>query len=311
MEISENQTPLVSIIIPCFNREQYISDAVDSCLRQSYKNIEIIVVDDGSTDDSVRFIKTKYQNSLKLIVQKNKGSASARNTGLYACRGQFIIFLDSDDWMSDDLVEAHINTLKKWPSVDICCADSVAVRNDGSMSKIHKSPWPAIPSNPISFFLLKPPPFPACEIYRKSTLLIHGGFDENMKAFTDSGLRLKIVLAGGLVVRTDNGYAVYRPVENSITRNNLNIHYHAIKLVKILSSTEYVKDPKINTLLQERLIAHRLRYWNSWFRYHFSLRPISIIKFLRQLMRVTTVDRGYLWFIIKHKPWQLPADRSF
>jgi len=311
MEISENQTPLVSIVIPCFNREQYISDAIDSCLRQSYKNIEIIVVDDGSTDDSVRFIKTKYQNNLKLIVQKNKGSASARNTGLYACRGQFIIFLDSDDWLSDDLVEAHVKTINKWQDVEICCSDSVAIQSDGTMSELNKSLWPTLPSNPVSLFLLKPPPFPACEMYRKSSLLRHGGFDEDMKAFTDSGVRLKIILSGGLVIRTEGGFAVYRPVENSITRNSLNIHNHAIKLVKILLASDYAQTPKIRTLLRERLLAHRLRYWNSWFGYHFSLRPMSVIKFLRQLIRVTTVDRGYLWFIIKHKPWQLPADRSF
>ncbi len=311
MEISEEQTPLVSVIIPCFNREKYISDAIDSCLRQSYKNIEIIVVDDGSSDNSVEFIKSKYNNKLKLIIQENKGSASARNTGLFAATGKFIIFLDSDDWLSEDLVEAHVNTLNKWENVDICCADSVAMQSNGSMSEVKRSTWPDTPSNPIRLFLLKPPPFPACEIYRKSSILSHGGFDEHMRGFTDSIVRLKIILSGGLVVRTDGGFAIYRPVENSITRNSLNIHKHAIKLVKTLFKTEYAQDPTIYTLIEDRLTAHRLRYWNAWLKYHFSFRPLSILKFIRQLVRVTSVDRGYIWFIIKQRPWQLPPDKSF
>jgi glycosyltransferase involved in cell wall biosynthesis len=311
METSENKQPLISIIIPCFNREKYISDAIDSCLKQTYKNIEIIVVDDGSTDNSVEIIKSKYYDKLKLIVQVNQGSASARNAGLFSAKGEFIIFLDSDDWLSDDLVEAHVNTINKWQNVEICCADSVTVTSDGTMSEVNRSIWPTTPSNPIRLFLLKPPPFPACEIYRKSTILKHGGFDEQMRAFTDSVVRLKITLSGGLVVRTDGGFAVYRPVENSITRNSLNIHKHAIKLVKILSATDYAQAPEISNLLRERLIAHRLRYWNSWLEYHFSLRPISILKFIRQLIRVTSVDRDYILFIIKQKPWKLPSDRSF
>lgn len=311
MQRSENQLPLVSVIIPCFNREKYISDAIDSCLNQSYKNIEIIVVDDGSTDGSVKLIESKYHNKLKLIVQKNQGSASARNTGLFAAKGEFLIFLDSDDWLSHDLIEAHIRTLAKWPEVDISCADAVAIQSDGTLSEIKKSVWPTIPSNPKRLFLLKPPPFPACEIYRKSSIMKHGGFDEEMKAFADSVVRLKIILSGGLVVRTDSGFAVYRPVENSITRNSLNIHKHAIKLVKKLLETEYAQDPEIYTLIKDRQTGHRLRYWNLWLKYHLSFKPLSIIKFIRQLIRVTYVDRGYIFFIFKQKPWQLPADRSF
>lgn len=129
---------MVSIIIPCYNREHYISDAIDSCLRQTYKNIEIIVVDDGSSDGSVDLIKSKYGHKVHLLEQKNKGSASARNTGLLSANGEFVIFLDSDDWLSDDLVECHIQTITKWADVEICCADSVAVISDGSMSELKK-----------------------------------------------------------------------------------------------------------------------------------------------------------------------------
>lgn len=303
--------PKVSIIIPCYNREDYISDAVDSCLRQTYKNIEIIVVDDGSSDNSVDVITSNYSNKLLLITQENKGTASARNKGLNASSGEFVIFLDSDDWITDDLVESHIKTLNRWPEVDICCADSAAVDNNGEMSGVRKSPWPDTPANPLQLFLLKPPPFPACEIYRKSTILKHGGFDEDMKAFTDAGIRLKIVMSGGLVVRTQGGYAVYRPVANSITKNNLKIHRYAIKMVDKLLVTDDAKDPQIKSLIHERLQAHRLRYWNSWLQHHFSLKPISILKFARQLARVMTVDSGYLWFVIKHKPWHMPPDKSF
>lgn len=97
--------PLVSIIIPCFNCAFFVTDTLESVLNQNYKNKEILVINDGSTDDS-EMILNRYGTKITIIQQQNKGLSEARNSGLAHAKGEFIAFLDSDDyWEHDFLVE--------------------------------------------------------------------------------------------------------------------------------------------------------------------------------------------------------------
>src|SRR5271166_4603387 len=86
----------VSIIIPCYNREKFIREAIDSALSQHYENAEVIVVNDGSTDNSWDIIES-YGNKLNAISIDNRGVSAARNVGISAARGEYVTFLDSDD----------------------------------------------------------------------------------------------------------------------------------------------------------------------------------------------------------------------
>jgi len=95
-----------SVIIPAYNVEKYIKKCVDSVLNQTYKNYEIIIVNDGSTDKTFEIIKTNYtQHNIKIINQANGGLSCARNVGVQNSCGKYLIFLDSDDWWEDDLLE--------------------------------------------------------------------------------------------------------------------------------------------------------------------------------------------------------------
>ena len=102
--------PLLSIIIPAFNIEQYISRALDSLINQSYKNIEIIVVNDGSTDSTGDIIDSyvKKDNRIKVIHKNNEGVSIARNTGIHLAKGDYIGFVDGDDTVDDDMFETLI-----------------------------------------------------------------------------------------------------------------------------------------------------------------------------------------------------------
>ena len=94
-----NQNPLVSVIIPCYNRQDYIAQTIDSVLNQTWPNIELIVVDDGCTDNS-RQILENYGNRVQLLEHPgftNKGQSAAINVGLNAAKGDYIAILDSDD----------------------------------------------------------------------------------------------------------------------------------------------------------------------------------------------------------------------
>src|SRR5665647_2657921 len=100
--------PLISIIVPIYKVENYIRNCVDSILNQTYKNLEVILVDDGSTDNCGN-ICDEYSlkdNRIKTIHKKNGGLSSARNAGLDVAKGEYIGFIDSDDWIEKDMYES-------------------------------------------------------------------------------------------------------------------------------------------------------------------------------------------------------------
>lgn len=103
---------LVSAIIPTYNREKTICRAIDSILNQSYKNIEIIIVDDGSTDDTLKLLK-KYGSTIRVVNQCHKGANAARNRGIKEAKGEYIAFLDSDDEWLPQKTYMQLNYLEK------------------------------------------------------------------------------------------------------------------------------------------------------------------------------------------------------
>ena len=93
-------TPLVSVIIPTYNTARYVQESINSVLEQDYPSIQLIVIDDGSTDETVDIIR-HYGERVVLLTQQNQGAAAARNAGLAVAQGEYIAFLDSDDvWLS-------------------------------------------------------------------------------------------------------------------------------------------------------------------------------------------------------------------
>ena len=110
---------LVSIIVPCYNGEKYISRFLDSIINQTYKKIELIIIDDGSTDNThiiIEGYREKLKNegmNLKYIYQTNQGQAEALNKGLEIVMGEYLTWLDSDDILTKDSIEKKVNFLKK------------------------------------------------------------------------------------------------------------------------------------------------------------------------------------------------------
>ncbi|MDL5376352.1 glycosyltransferase family 2 protein [Exiguobacterium mexicanum] len=116
-----NTRPLVSIVIPVFNVEKYISETVHSVIAQTYSNLEIIIVDDGSEDKSFEICKEilKTDDRIKLLRIENSGVSTARNTGIDNAKGEYILFLDSDDIISSQLLEVCITKINDNPLCDI------------------------------------------------------------------------------------------------------------------------------------------------------------------------------------------------
>lgn len=116
---------LVSIIVPMYNSEKYIVRCIDSLLEQSYENIEIIVVDDGSSDNGVDIIKKYSDNRINIYQKKNEGVSATRNFGIEKSNGDFLLFVDSDDYVSKDIVEIMVDKIKNINSMVFCNNDEI------------------------------------------------------------------------------------------------------------------------------------------------------------------------------------------
>lgn len=119
--IDEKQ-PLISIIVPCYNTEDYMEQCLDSLIHQSYKNLEIIIVNDGSLDNTDAKIQPYLcDKRIRYIVQENKGLSGARNTGLDIMKGEYVCFMDSDDFIHKDYVKIlYENLIKTDVDISIC-----------------------------------------------------------------------------------------------------------------------------------------------------------------------------------------------
>lgn len=124
-------TELVSIIIPCFNVEKTIDRCMNSVINQYYKNIEIIVVNDGSTDNTIDLLnKYRKDNRVKIISQVNSGLSGARNTGIELAKGDYIMFVDSDDYISLSMVQLLVYHAKKDKADIVICGFENVNNND-------------------------------------------------------------------------------------------------------------------------------------------------------------------------------------
>ena len=125
------ETATVSVIIPVYNVEKYLPECLDSILGQTHRRLEIIVIDDGSSDCTGRIADEYSQKDsrLKVIHQENSGVSVARNAGLDAAVGDFVAFMDGDDWADADWIETQLETLHRWDADIAVCGCELVYKN--------------------------------------------------------------------------------------------------------------------------------------------------------------------------------------
>ncbi|MDT0643048.1 glycosyltransferase [Zunongwangia sp. F363] len=130
--------PLISIILPVYNRERYVADAIESILKQTYENFELIIIDDGSTDDSIEFIEKYDDSRIKLFqLPFNQGLSTARNRGIENSKGKYIAFMDSDDISHPQRLVKQIEILETNEEIWVC-GSWLKLMNSGVIIKHRK-----------------------------------------------------------------------------------------------------------------------------------------------------------------------------
>jgi len=135
-----NSIPVVSVVIPMYNVEKYIEQSINSVLKQTYHHFEIILVDDGCTDNTLNIVNSFTDTRIRLVSQKNRGLSGARNTGIDAARGIYIALLDADDYWAPNKLTRHVRHLSRNPKVGISYCPSLFISEEGDLLGVGQFP---------------------------------------------------------------------------------------------------------------------------------------------------------------------------
>ena len=181
--------PKVSVIIPTYNRAFFLSEAIDSVLNQSFRDFELIIVDDGSTDSTPHILR-RWEGRIRWMRQENSGVSRARNTGIRAARGRYLSFLDSDDLWAREKLEVQVGFLDANPHYGVCYTDEVWIRRGRRVNpkKIHGkySGWIFDRCLPLCIIS------PSSVLMRREVLDVVGCFDERLPVCEDYDLWLRV-----------------------------------------------------------------------------------------------------------------------
>jgi len=181
--------PAVSVIIPTYNRACMVVEAVESVLKQTFRDFELLVIDDGSTDGTAECL-APFENRLRYIYQPNRGISAARNRGIREAQGEFLAFLDSDDLWLRRKLEVQMREIQRDPSVRICYTDEIWIRRGVRVNpkKKHQkySGWILQKMLPLCIIS------PSSALIHRSVLEEIGDFDESLPACEDYDLWLRI-----------------------------------------------------------------------------------------------------------------------
>lgn len=204
-----NDTPKVSIVIPCFNHGEFLHEAVDSVLNANRSDVELIVVDDGSTDERTQQEMHALETGrIRLIRQENKGLSAARNAGIRASTGQYILPLDADNRIRPAYIEHGVRMLDANPEVGI-------VYSDRNVFGMRPDRWVAGPFDLRR--LMQSNYIDACAVFRRAVWEQIGGYDENMKqGFEDWEFWLSAYERGWQFAYIPEPLFDYRQRENSM-----------------------------------------------------------------------------------------------
>jgi len=205
--------PLVSVIIPAFNCALFISDTLESVCQQTYKNWEIVLIDDGSTDET-RSVLAPHLARVRYFYQENKGTAAARNAGIQRSRGELVAFLDHDDLWFPNKLELQVRAIQSYPECGLVFTDGKSFDGSGilkdSLIGYHLQEWidqhqlsdPAVATGEIfqHLFFGNVIASASSVLVRKQSLESIGCFDERISIADDYDLWLRIALSYPVVL---------------------------------------------------------------------------------------------------------------
>jgi glycosyltransferase involved in cell wall biosynthesis len=223
---------LLSIIIPCYNAEEFIAEAVESALNQTYPHKEVIVVDDGSTDGSLKVL-SQFGNQIQVISKQNGGASTARNTGILASRGDYIMFLDGDDLMSPESAQEKIKILESRPDIGLVIGRYQILTEEGFEPGHWSESYLPVVENPFALMYFVNP-VSADPIYRREVFANCGFYNPFLKSSEDSEYYLRIATKYSIAF-DDNVRSYYRRFKgkDTLSRKKIDTYKYRLSYYKL------------------------------------------------------------------------------
>lgn len=206
---NSNNNPLVSIITVCYNSEKYIKCTIKSVLKQTYNNIEYIIIDGKSTDNTIDIIKDyepKFKGKMTWVSEKDNGIYDAMNKGIKLAKGEIIGIINSDDWYENDTVEVVVNCFKKNSEIELVHGDMAKYDSKDNLVTVYGE-------RKSSFLFAEKVPYnhPTCFV-KKEVYSIVGAFDVDFKTAADYDFMLRIIKSKIKTIYVDKVLANFRMV---------------------------------------------------------------------------------------------------
>ena len=249
----------VSVIIPAYNGERYIGEAIEGILAQTYSDYEIIVVDDGSTDNTCQVIQ-QYGDRIKYLSQTNQGVAASRNLGLTTAQGEYIAFLDQDDLFFPHKLASQVTLLDHNLSLGMANSGWQIVNERGE-EKAAVQPWQQIPNLNLANLIIWKPVFLGAMLFRHSWLERSGGFDTTLEQTPDVDLVMRLAMMGCSAAWVEQTTVKYRQHEDNASKNT---RLQAQELDQILDRffAQSSLPPEVKILEAES--RYQSLIWSAW-----------------------------------------------
>lgn len=236
--MDQTKPPLVSVIVPAYNVAEFIGDALNSVLAQTFTDHEIIVINDGSPDtEALEKVLAPYLSRIVYLKQENRGVSAARNTGIKAARGSLIAFLDGDDTWLPHYLEVQVPRIQADPAIDVLYPNVIMF---GDSSEAGEEFMTICPSNgEVTFerLLLQECNVSNASIARREAILRAGLFDESLRSVEDFDLWLRVIKQGGRIAYHREVLARYRRRQGSLTANPIWLSEHILIVLRKVKQT--------------------------------------------------------------------------
>jgi len=211
--------PTVSVLMPAFNVEPYLAESVESVLAQTYRDVELVIVDDGSTDGTLavaRRLRAAHPERIVVVSQANRGLAGARNTAIAASRGRVLALLDSDDVWMPTFLEEQMRILETDPAIAIVTGNALNRGGPNDGSPVHPVDDHRPPPNLLEILRDETAVF-IMSVFRREVVARIGGFDERFRTNEDYDFWIRAGLAGFGFARNSWPLGLYRRHPNSLS----------------------------------------------------------------------------------------------
>ncbi|OGH97973.1 MAG: hypothetical protein A2104_05240 [Candidatus Melainabacteria bacterium GWF2_32_7] len=295
--------PKVSVIITTYNRLDYLGYAIESVLNQTYDDLELIIVDDGSTDNTREFVNSYYDDRIIYHYQENKGQNPARNKGMELARGEYIAHLDSDDTWTSTKLEKQVNILENNADIGLVYCGTLLI--DKQNNNIGTQPMIIHNGNVLDKLLMTNFLYNgSCALFRKECLEKVGLFDESFKRMTDWEFYLKFAIYYKFY--GINEYLLkYRIHNETMSKDFKSYETYGIKILEKIFNHKDLDNKYLK--YKNRAIALRHRYLGR--RYFENNYPVEARKSFKEALNTDTTllfqSNSFILLILTYLPLNL------